>query len=174
VARVLLVEEEDPPNVPRGEELGEGTGSWAAVEELPRQVPVVGSDAADLSLCRSGTQPLDLNWGNDWLVRQLRKGDHNYLPFSVGREVYGPLCLNCGLSVAPLFFMKAMRPVAAYLSAKGAQYFPTLTTSSGPGALRATNTRRQRPKTRGPGEKFARFSRGSATRCTLRSATSEG
>jgi hypothetical protein len=49
----------------------------------------------------------------------LRKEDHLYLAFSVEGAVYVPACLNCGLSIAPWFFKKAMRPVVAYLRAKG-------------------------------------------------------
>jgi hypothetical protein len=39
---------------------------------------------------------------------RLRKEDKVYLSFSVDGVVYVPSCLNCGLSVAPWFFAKAM------------------------------------------------------------------
>ena len=41
-------------------------------------------------------------------------------------QVYLPLCLNCGLSVAPWFFTKAMRPVAAHLRGQGHRIFSYL------------------------------------------------
>jgi hypothetical protein len=57
---------------------------------------------------------------------RLRKEDQIYLSFSVGGVVYVPSCLNCGLSVAPWFFTKAMRPVVAYLRARGHRVFSYL------------------------------------------------
>jgi Reverse transcriptase (RNA-dependent DNA polymerase) len=57
---------------------------------------------------------------------RLRKEDQIYLSFSVGGVVYVPSCLNCGLAVAPWFFTKAMRPVVAYLRAKGHRVYSYL------------------------------------------------
>jgi hypothetical protein len=54
---------------------------------------------------------------------RLRKEDQLFLSFSVGGVVYVPACLNCGLSVAPWFFTKAMRPVVSYLRARGHRVF---------------------------------------------------
>jgi Reverse transcriptase (RNA-dependent DNA polymerase) len=65
---------------------------------------------------------------------RLRKSDQLYLAFSVGGVVYVPCCLNCGLSVAPWFFTKAMRPVVAYLRAKGHRIFSYLDDFFGAGA----------------------------------------
>ena len=61
VARMLLVEEGDPPNLPSGEEEAAETGAWAAVEELSRQAPKEGSDATAICRIRSGSQRLDRN-----------------------------------------------------------------------------------------------------------------
>lgn len=71
---------------------------------------------------------------------QLRKCDQERLAFRVGSRVLIPLCLNSGLSVAPWFFTKAMRPVVAYLREKGHRAFAylddffgsTRSSSSGP------------------------------------------
>jgi hypothetical protein len=57
---------------------------------------------------------------------RLRKSDQRYLAFSVGGVVCMPCCLNCHLAVAPWFFTKAMRPVVAYLRAKGHRVFSYL------------------------------------------------
>jgi hypothetical protein len=65
---------------------------------------------------------------------RLRKSDQLYLDFSVGGAVYVPWCLNCGLAVAPWFFTKAMRPVVAYLRAKGHRIFSYLDDFFGAGA----------------------------------------
>jgi hypothetical protein len=50
---------------------------------------------------------------------RLREEDQLYLAFRVGGVTYIPNCLNCGLSVAPWFFTKAMRPVVAHLWSQG-------------------------------------------------------
>lgn len=57
---------------------------------------------------------------------RLRRSDQERLSFMVDGEVYVPLCLNCGLSVAPWFFTKAMRPVVAFLRARGHRVFSYL------------------------------------------------
>jgi hypothetical protein len=54
---------------------------------------------------------------------RLRKEDELYLSFCVGGVLYVPACLNSGLSVAPWFFTKAMRPVVAFLRSRGHRVF---------------------------------------------------
>lgn len=49
---------------------------------------------------------------------RIRSCDRERLAFQVESVVYLPLCLNCGLAVAPWFFTKAMRPVVSYLRAR--------------------------------------------------------
>jgi hypothetical protein len=65
---------------------------------------------------------------------RLRKEDQLYLSYSVAGVVYIPSCLNCGLSVAPWFFTKAMRPVVSYLRARGHRVFSYLDDFFGAGA----------------------------------------
>jgi hypothetical protein len=65
---------------------------------------------------------------------RLRKEDQLFLSFSVGGVVYVPACLNCGLSVAPWFFTKAMRPVVSYLRARGHRVFSYLDDFFGAGS----------------------------------------
>ncbi len=57
---------------------------------------------------------------------RLRPRDRLRLAFVVGSCVYIPLCLNCGLKVAPWFFTKAMRPVVAHLRQRGHRVFSYL------------------------------------------------
>jgi hypothetical protein len=57
---------------------------------------------------------------------RLRSADQLYLAFRVGGVTYIPACLNCGLSVAPWFFTKAMRPVVAHLRSKGHRIYSYL------------------------------------------------
>lgn len=57
---------------------------------------------------------------------RLRISDQARLSFRVGYFVYIPLCLNCGLAVAPWFFTKAMRPVVTYLRGRGHRVFSYL------------------------------------------------
>lgn len=45
---------------------------------------------------------------------RIRGADQWRLEFAIDGQVYLPLCLICGLSVAPWFFTKAMRPVATH------------------------------------------------------------
>jgi hypothetical protein len=54
---------------------------------------------------------------------RLRNEDQLYLSFSVDGVLYVPACLNCGLAVAPWFFIKAMRPVDSFLRARGNRVF---------------------------------------------------
>jgi hypothetical protein len=49
---------------------------------------------------------------------RLRKEDQLYLSFCVSGMVHILTCLNCGLSITPWFFTKAMRPVVAHLRMK--------------------------------------------------------
>lgn len=44
----------------------------------------------------------------------------------VENGIYIPLCMNCGLAVAPWFYTKAMRPVVAFLRALGHRVFAYL------------------------------------------------
>jgi hypothetical protein len=48
-----------------------------------------------------------------------RAADQLYLAFLVIGVIYVPQCLNCGLSVPPWFFTRAMRPVVAHLCLRG-------------------------------------------------------
>lgn len=57
---------------------------------------------------------------------RLRKEDQLRLAFFVGDRVYVPLCLNCGLAVAPWFFTKAMAPVVGFLRRLGHRVFSYL------------------------------------------------
>jgi hypothetical protein len=50
---------------------------------------------------------------------RLRDADKRLLAFRMGGKTYIPACLNCGLSVAPWCFTKAMRPVLAHLRSRG-------------------------------------------------------
>lgn len=54
---------------------------------------------------------------------RLRPADGLRLSFFVGGDVFIPLCLNCGLSVAPWFFTKAMAPIVAFLRRLGHRVF---------------------------------------------------
>jgi hypothetical protein len=57
---------------------------------------------------------------------RLRKEDKIYLELGVGGVSYIPDCLNCGLSVAPWFFTKAMRSVVAHLRCRGHRVYSYL------------------------------------------------
>jgi hypothetical protein len=57
---------------------------------------------------------------------RLRESDQIYLAFRVGGITYIPACLNCGFSVAPRFFTKAMRPVVAHLRTMGHRFYSYL------------------------------------------------
>lgn len=57
---------------------------------------------------------------------RLRSSDQMKLTFQIGDQVYIPLCLNCGLSVAPWFFTKIMKPVVAYLRKRGHRVYSYL------------------------------------------------
>jgi ribonuclease HI len=57
---------------------------------------------------------------------RLRDADQLLLAFRVGGRTYIPACLNCGLSVAPWFFTKAMRPVVAHLRSRGHRIYSYL------------------------------------------------
>ena len=57
---------------------------------------------------------------------RIRGCDRERLTFKVGSVVYLPICLNCGLSVAPWFLIKAMKPVVAHLREKGHRVFSYL------------------------------------------------
>jgi Reverse transcriptase (RNA-dependent DNA polymerase) len=57
---------------------------------------------------------------------RLRIEDQLYLALRVGETTYIPASLNCGLSVAPWFFTKAMRPVVAHLRSKGHRVYSYL------------------------------------------------
>ncbi|CDF35367.1 transposon Ty3-I Gag-Pol polyprotein-like [Chondrus crispus] len=57
---------------------------------------------------------------------RVRKVDKMRLAFYVGSRIYVPLCLNCGLAVAPWFFTKAMSPVVAWLRRLGHRVFAYL------------------------------------------------
>ena len=54
---------------------------------------------------------------------RLRPADGMRLSFFVGGEVFIPLCLNCGLSVAPWFFTKTMAPIVSVLRGLGHRVF---------------------------------------------------
>lgn len=78
---------------------------------------------------------------------RIRACDRELLAFKVEGAVYLPLFLNCGLSVAPWFFTKAMKPVVAHLREKGHRVFSYLddffgsARGSGPHAASAADTR---------------------------------
>jgi Reverse transcriptase (RNA-dependent DNA polymerase) len=57
---------------------------------------------------------------------RLRAEDQLRLAFLVGGEAFVPLCLNCGLAVAPWFFTKAMAPVVGFLRKLGHRMFSYL------------------------------------------------
>lgn len=57
---------------------------------------------------------------------RLRTSDKPYLYFMVAGGVYIQIYTNCGLSVAPWFFKKSMRPVVAYMRSKEHRVFPYL------------------------------------------------
>lgn len=57
---------------------------------------------------------------------RLRHRDQHRLAFVVCGKVYIPLCLNCGLAVAPWFFTKAMYPVVGFLRKLGHRVFSYL------------------------------------------------
>lgn len=57
---------------------------------------------------------------------RLRKCDQLKLAFMIGETVYIPFSLNCGLSVAPFFFTKVMRPVVVHLRSMGHRAFAYL------------------------------------------------
>lgn len=57
---------------------------------------------------------------------RLRRSDQEKLAYMVNHRVYLPISLNCGLSVAPCFFTKTMKPVVAALRKKGHRAFAYL------------------------------------------------
>lgn len=57
---------------------------------------------------------------------RLRKSDQGRLAFRIAKNVYVPLCLNCGLSVAPWFFTKLMKSVVSYLQSRGHRIYSYL------------------------------------------------
>lgn len=57
---------------------------------------------------------------------RLRAADGMLLAFYVCSRIYVPLCLNCGLGVAPWFFTKAMAPVVGFLRRLGHRAFSYL------------------------------------------------
>ena len=73
--------------------------------------------------------------------------DREGLAFKVEGVLYLPLCLNCGMSVAPWFFTKAMKPVVAHLREKGHRVISFLddffgaARNSGPHGVSAADTR---------------------------------
>lgn len=59
----------------------------------------------------------DLKDGYYYMKR--RRKDQSKLEFEINGEVYIPLCLNCGLKVAPWFFTKMIKPVIAEMRRRG-------------------------------------------------------
>jgi hypothetical protein len=112
--------------------------------------------------------------GDAYYHLRLRKVDQLYLSFCVGGVVYVPACLNCALAVAPWSFSKAMKPVVSYLREHGHRIFSYLDDFFGAGATARNDSPATKPTPRGRSETFARCSRGSASRCIRRSATSPG
>ena len=57
---------------------------------------------------------------------RLRRCDQELLAFRIWQQVYIPQCLNCGLSVAPWYFTKILKPVIAHLRARGHRIYSYL------------------------------------------------
>ena len=78
---------------------------------------------------------------------QIRGCNRERRAFKVERVMCLPLCLNCGLSVAPWFFTKAMKPVVAHLHEQGYRVLPYFddffraACSSGPHGASTADTR---------------------------------